>query len=299
MKTYNCIIGCMLLALITISCSEENEVIGEGASLVFTDISTLKDQVPNSLLDESMEGIYHGVVASGSTQSRGKIWVNVANISNYNALIELVDGNSFEFSLDPASVSEAATMTIFEFASNEGHFTLDLSNTGEPEIANIVLLNESFFGRVVKSMSNNMASSATATFSEIGNPSFSGTWNLIADGSIPNPNGNDGDGITSVLITINGDFFEDFIFDGFNATGCLGNPGYIPTLSSYGVPGYTICDYQNSTFADGTAKWNLSYDQVGPGGYMNYFLCESATSGTFTWTSSDNTIYKIGEIILD
>ncbi len=299
MKTYNCVIGCMLLALITISCSKEKEVTGEGASLVFTNISALKDQVPNSLLDESMEGIYHGVVASGSTQSRGKIWVNVANNSNYNALIELVDGNSFEFSLDPSSVSEAVTMTVFKFSSSEGYFMLDLSNTGEPEIANIVLLNESFFGRVVKSMSSNMASSATATFSEIGNPSFSGTWNLIADGSITNPNGNNGDGITSVLITINGDFFEDFIFDSFNAMGCLGNSGYIPTLTSYGVPGYTICDYQTSVFADGTAKWNLSYDQVGPGGYMNYLLCESTTSGTFTWTSSDNTIYKVGEILLD
>jgi len=299
MKTYNCIIGCMLLALISISCSKESEVTDEGALLVFTNISTLKDQVPNSLLNESMEGIYHGVVASGSTQSRGKIWVNVANNSNYNALIELVDGNSFEFSLDPSSVSEAVTMTVFKFSSSEGYFMLDLSNTGEPEIANIVLLNESFFGRVVKSMSNNMASSATATFSEIGNPSFSGTWNLIADGSITNPNGNNGDGITSVLITINGDFFEDFIFDGFNAMGCLGNSDYIPTLTSYGVPGYTICDYQTSVFADGMAKWNLSYDQVGPGGYMNYLLCESTTSGTFTWTSSDNTIYKVGEILLD
>ncbi|RLD30402.1 MAG: hypothetical protein DRI70_01270, partial [Bacteroidetes bacterium] len=86
----------MLLALISISCSKESEVTDEGALLVFTNISTLKDQVPNSLLNESMEGIYHGVVASGSTQSRGKIWVNVANNSNYNALIELVDGNSFE-----------------------------------------------------------------------------------------------------------------------------------------------------------------------------------------------------------
>ncbi|TDI69334.1 MAG: hypothetical protein E2O86_05705 [Bacteroidetes bacterium] len=298
MKTLNYIIICMLLAIITMSCSQENEVTGEKSSLIFTGISTLKDQVPNSLLDESMEGIYHGVVASGSTLSRGKIWVNVANNSNYNALIELADGIFFEFSLNPTSLSEAVNMTIFEFVSNEGHFTLDLSNTGEPEIANIVLLNESFFGRVVKSMSNNMASSATATFSENGNPSFSGTWNLIADGSILNPNGNNGDGITSLLITINGDLFEDFTFDSFNAAACLGNSDYFPTLYSYGVPDFTICDYQTTSFAGGTAKWNLSYDQSGQG-YVNYFLCENTTAGTFTWTSSDGTIYKEGEILID
>ena len=288
----------MLLVLFTISCSQENEATQEDASLVLTNISTLKDQVPNALLDESMEGIYHGVVASGSTQSRGKIWVNVANNSNYNALIELVDGNSFEFSLNPASVSEAANMTIFEFESNDGHFTLDLSNTEEPEISNIVLLNESFFGRVVKSMSNNMASSTTATFSENGNPAFSGTWNLIADGSNFDPNENGGDGITSLLITIDGNLVEDFDFDSFNASDCLGIAGYVPTLNSYGVSDYTICDYQTTAFAGGTAKWYLSYDQPGTV-YMNYFICETATAGTFDWTSNDGTINKQGEIILD
>jgi hypothetical protein len=288
----------MLFVLVTLSCSQENDATNENTSLVFTNISTLKDQVPNALLDNSIEGIYHGVVASGTTQSRGKIWVNVANNSDYNALIELVDGSTFEFSLDPASVVEAATMTIFEFVSSEGHFTLDLNDPEAPEISNIVLLNESFFGRVVKSMSNNMASSATATFSESGNPSFSGTWNLLADGSIFDPNENGGDGITSLLITINGDLVEDFDFNDFNAMACLSNASYVPTLNSYGVADYTICDYQTSAFAGGTAKWYLSYDQSGAV-YMNYFACEPTSSGTFIWTSDDGIVTKIGEIILD
>jgi len=67
MKTFNRIIICMLFAIIAISCSQENEVTVEGSSLVFTDTFTLKNQVPSSLLDESTEGIYHGVVAPGST----------------------------------------------------------------------------------------------------------------------------------------------------------------------------------------------------------------------------------------
>ncbi len=298
MKAVNCIILCMLFVLVTLSCSQENITNDNSASLVYTDITTLKDQIPNSLLDNSLEGIYHGVVASGTTQSRGKIWVNVGNNSDFNALIELVDGSTLGFSLDPASVSAAAAMTIFYFESNDGHFTLDLSDPEVPEITNLVLQNESFFGRVVKSMSNNMASSATATFTETGNPGFSGTWNLIADGSVFNPNGNNGDGITSLLITVDGDLIEDFDFNSFNAMACLSSANYTPTLNSYGVADYTICDYQTSAFAGGTAKWYLSYDQSGAV-YMNYFSCEATTSGTFIWTSDDGIVTKLGEIILD
>jgi hypothetical protein len=147
-------------------------------------------------------------------------------------------------------------------------------------------------------MSNSLASSTTATFTEIGNPSFSGTWSLIADGSIVNPNGNNGSGVTSLLIVIDGETIEDFEFDSFNATGCLGNSSYYPTLNTFGMTDFVVCDYQTTSFAGGTAKWNLSFDQ-NTQGYMNYFLCENASSGTFTWTSADGSIYKIGEIIMD
>jgi len=297
MKTINWILTCTLVAMVTISCTQDNEQTSESASLT-TDITNLKNQIPNPLLDETTEGIYHGIVASASTQSRGKIWVNVANNSNFNALIELVDGGSIEFNLDPDTVEETATMTIFEFASTQGSFTLDLSNPDEPVISDIALMSETYFGRVVRSMGNNMASSATATFTENGNPAFSGTWNLIADGTNASPNGENGDGITSLLITYNLNVYEDFEFDNFNAMGCLGISSYVPTLGSFETTDYTVCDYQTTSFAGGTAKWYLSFDPTGSG-YMNYLMCETTVAGTFTWTSDDGTIYREGEIMLD
>lgn len=291
-------LACLLLAVILVSCSIESDGPVDGASLIVSDIDNSKNQIPNPMYDGSVQGIYHGVVASASTQSRGKIWVDVGNNSNFNALVELVDGSSVSFNLNPENVTETAAMTVFEFTSIHGSFTLDLGEPSSPEISNIVLFNESFYGRVVKSRSSNPPSSTTASFTEIGNPSFSGTWNLIADGSISNPNGNNGDGVTSILITINGDLIEDFDIENFDAQTCLGSANYIPTLNSFGMNDYTISDVQNTPFAGGTSKWYLSYDAF-TGVYMNYTTCETTSGGTFTWTSSDGTISKMGEIMLD
>ncbi|MEM7186930.1 MAG: hypothetical protein AAF466_09745 [Bacteroidota bacterium] len=298
MKQLNQVISFLLIGLLLSACSQENDLSTEVAPVVQEDIALLKHQLPNPLLDNSTEGLYHGVVASTTTQMRGKIWVNVANNSHFNALVELVDGPAIEFRLDPDSVEETETMTLFEFQSTQGSFTLDITLPESPVISNIVFLNEAFSGLIVKSLSTNRASANTATFSETGNPSFSGTWSFIADGSLPNPNGNNGDGITSLLITIDGDSYQDSVFDTFNATDCLGISEYVPTLNSFGLSGYTISDYQTSEFADGIAKWYLSFDAFNSQ-YMNYLFCETATAGTFEWTSEDATITRIGVITLD
>lgn len=298
MKTINRVITAVLFALIAISCTQENDVIEETALLVHNH-SNLKEQSPNPTLDTSSYGLYHGVVASASSLSRGQIWINVANNSRYVAYIELVGGTRFSLDLDPSSIPTSANIPqIYEFEGVDGHFILDLSDQNTPEISEITLSNETYFGRVVKSLSSNRASIVTATFSEIGNPDFSGTFNLIADGTIVDPNGNNGEGITSLLITMDGDAYEDFDFEMFNATTCLGVSSYYPTLSSFGVADFIVSDYQTFSFAGGMAKWNMSYDPTGTG-YMNYFLCDTATTGTFTWTSADGTQYRVGEIVMD
>lgn len=297
MKLRTTVFACALLAILFSSCSQENDQ-NLSPDAVTADLTALKTQIPLPTYDQSENGIYHGVVAAATSQSRGKIWINVGNDYNYNALIELVSGESISFLLKPKAEETEANAYIYEFESQNGHFTIDLSDVNHPVINDLLLFDQNYFTQVVKSMSSNMASSSTATFSETGNPAFSGTWSLIADGSNPNPNGNNGDGITSLLIVIYGDDVEDFSFDSFNAIGCLGNSSYYPTLNSYGVADFVVCDYQTTSFAGGTAKWNLSFD-MSVEGYVNYFLCETTTSGTFTWTSADGTIYKEGEIILD
>lgn len=280
-----------------VSCSQDNGVTESDSDLLANAI-LLKDQQPTKSFDTSKNGLYHGVVAAANSTSRGKIWINIANNNNYYALIELVSGAEMAFKLKPSFITKAAVTTVYEFEGDEGSFIFDISDINNPEIYELVLNGENYFSQVVKSMSYNMASTATAVFTETGNPAFTGTWSLIADGSVSSPNGNGGDGITSVMVVYLGEIFEDFDFDSYNATTCLGNGNYVPTLNSFGTSGFTISDYQTTAFANGMTKWNLSYDPA-TSSYMNYLLCQTENAGTFSWSSLDGTIVRDGEIILD
>ena len=289
------------LTLITFSfflvaCTSDQENFDTSEQASFKQVAP-NNQDPNNKYDESMFGLYHGIVASGSTLSRGKIWVSIGNDANFTATIEIVGGQIYQFALKPQLTTYLENQ-IFEFENNIGSFILDLTDFNNPHISDIQLNGNSYFGRLVKSRSYSPASVVTAIFVETGNPTFSGTWSLIADGTNPNPNGNGGDGITSVLITYNSNMYEDTILDPFNASQCLGNPTYFPTINSFGTPEFTICDYQTTEFELGMAKWNLGYDPSTLS-YYNYISCETVPYGTFSWTSSDNTTMRLGHIILD
>lgn len=279
------------------SCTQDQDIMETDSNLL-ADAILLKDELPNKSYDTSKKGLYHGVVAAANSTSRGKIWINLSNNANYYALIELVSGEEMAFKLKPQFMIKSTVPTIYEFTGDSGSFIFDVSDISNPQIHELVLNSQNYFSQVVKSMSYNMASSATAVFTETGNPAFTGTWSLLADGTISSPNGNGGDGITSVMVVYLGEFFEDFDFDSYNASVCLGNGSYVPTLNSFGTPGFTISDYQTTAFANGMAKWNLSYDP-NTSSYMNYLLCQPESAGTFSWSSIDGTIVKYGEIILD
>ena len=288
----------IMFGLLVIACSSDNEVLTETLDVTAATKVPLNEQTPSFAYDESIFGIYHGVIASGNTLSRGKIWINIGNDTNYNATIELVGGATLHFGLKPQLTAFDEEIEVFEFEGSSGSFSLQLSDYNNPQISSVKLDGNLYFGSVVKSRSFSPASVITAIFEETGNPTFTGTWSLISDGTNPNPNGNGGDGITSLMITFNSEMYEDLVFDSFNASQCLGIPNYIPTINSYGIPNYTICDYQTTEFAFGMTKWNLGYDPTGPN-YMNWILCEVLPSGTFSWTSSDNTIMRVGHIVMD
>lgn len=287
----------ILFSFLFIACSNDEYDNIESFDVTSTIHVRSNKQAPNNKHDESMFGLYHGIVASGTSLSRGKIWVNIGNDNNFNATIEIVDGSTIEFGLRP-QLSSFLENQVFEFESSAGSFVIDLSDYEHPQISEIEIFENAYFGSLMKSRSYAPASAVTAIFVEAGNPSFSGTWSLLSDGTNPNPNGNGGEGITSVMITYDSNMYEDTTFDPFNASQCLGNPSYIPTINSFGTPQYTICDYQTTEFALGMTKWNIGYDPA-VSSYINWISCETLASGTFSWTSSDNTIMRLGYIIMD
>ena len=298
MKQLQFTLALAVLSLFVFSCSQDQETSDENLNFnVAKDIAAI-DQFPNRTYDESKFGMYHGVVASATSLSRGKIWINVNNNGQYNATIDLVGGAIISFGLKPQFQAIAATTEVYEFEGAIGHFVLDISDFNNPILTDVALYNESYFGSVLKSRSNSLANAVTATFSESGNPAFSGTWNLISDGSIQNPNGDGGEAITSLMITYDGNVYTDLIFESFNADTCLGLPAYIPTIGSNGLEDFVVCDYQNTEFGTGIAKWNLGYD-ASTDTYMSWMRCETVASGDFVWISSDATMTRVGGIYLD
>jgi hypothetical protein len=216
----------------------------------------------------------------------------------FNALIQLTSGESYVFEAKAELIGSNGQLPLIEFVGVNGDFRIDLSNIQNPLINDLTINGEAYYSHLVKSMSSNPASVATAVFLEFSDPMFNGTWSIIADGSVVNPNGDNGDGITSVMVVYEGVSYTDNSMDLINVGSCLGNGSYVPTINSFGVTGSVVSDYQNTAFAGGMSKWDLGYD-ADTDTYMNYMNCNAVVSGTFSWTSADGIIIKTGEIIMD
>ena len=298
MKHLKTLFALAVFSFLLLACSQENDSIDESLNLSAPINQTANNQVPSESFDNSEKGIYLGVIASGTDRSRGKIWINVGNDNHYNAYAEMVEGKIIQFELKDETREEAATTSTYNFANSEGSFKLDLSNFNEPRVANAVLNGTSYFTNLVKSRSHNRASAVTASFEEIDNPQFGGTWNLISDGSITNPNGSNGEAITSLMITMGTQVFIDTTFDNFDASYCLGVLDFVPTLSANSMVNTVMCDYQTTQMAGGIVKWSLGYDPL-EDDYIDWRWCEVISSGTFGWTDLAGTFSRVGWIVMD
>jgi hypothetical protein len=288
-----------LFSFLLLSCSQENDSIDKGLNYTVEGYITANNQIPNEIFDVSENGIYFGVIASGMDKSRGKIWINVGNDDRYNAFVEMVGGKIIQFVSQPGTRGLSETVSTYLFTNSEGSFILDLRNFNEPKISSAAFNDTSYFVNIIKSRSYNRSSTAvTAIFEEIGNPAYGGTWNLISDGSITNPNGINGEGITSLMITMGTQVFIDNSFENYDASYCLGVADFVPTLNANGVTDTVMCDYQATFMAGGIVKWNLGYDPLEED-YIDWRWCEILTAGTFRWTNPASTLIKVGWIILD
>jgi len=287
------------LAIVSLvaSCSKESTKSELSYDLTSSILIPLKNQTPNFNHDASKFGMYHGVVASGTSQSRGKIWVNIGNDARYTATIELVGGNTISF-VTAAQLNEISlSTTLYQFVGENASFKFDVTNYNTPIVSELEINNEAHFANVAKSRSTSMASSVTATFTEIGNPEYNGTWNMVSDGTVVNVNGLNGEGITSLMITVNGEVFTDAVFDSFDASTCFGISNFIPILNTQGIPNFIVSSYQTTAFDNGMAKWGLGFDPS-TNNYMDYRTCTSATTGYFNWTDGTGNT-RNGEIRID
>lgn len=293
MKHLKLISALSMFSFLLLACTQENESVDDRLDLTAQINISVKDQVPQATFDAAAEGIYHGIIASGTTQSRGKVWINVGNDTQYNALIEMVGGTIYKLVL-LSNTSVEPNPSIYKFMGKNGSFTLDVTNPRTPVITDATLNNLPYFSRVVKSRSQNRAMSKTGTFTETGNPAFSGTWNLISDGTVVNTPEYTGEAITASAITFNGTMYSDNTFDTFDSTFCWGDPNMIPVLNLQGHPDYLTTEDQISNFGPYTVNWSMSF-QIGF--YWNYISCQERVSGIFTAVNGATT--RIGNIYID
>ena len=293
MKHLKLISALFMFSFLLLACTQENESVDEQLDLTAQINISIKDQVPQATFDAAAEGIYHGIIASGTTQSRGKVWINVGNDTQYNALIEMVGGTIYNFELQSNNSGEP-NPSIYHYKGEGGSLTLDVTNPRTPIITDATLNELPYFSKVVKSRSQNRVMSKTGTFNETGNPALSGTWNLITDGTVVNAPQYTGEAITASAVTINGNMYTDNTFDTFDSTLCWLDPNMIPVLNLQGHPDYLATEDQIAIIGSYTVNWSMSFQA---GFYYNYMTCVGRSSGIFTAVSGSTT--RNGEIYID
>lgn len=263
------------MVALVMSCSEDN--LETETDLVKQQNIGLnaKQQKPLSALDNDNKGLYLGVYVSGSTTERGLIWVNLGNNDDYTAVVEMRNGKTHIFKGEPTSMGESN----YHFEAKNAQFDVILEND-VPVIENASLNNELFFGEIVKDRSNVRALALTGTFIS-DDTNVSGTWNLIADGSIPNPNGFNGEGITSAIVTWQGNVYTDTSFENYNFP-CISDPDFVPIILNFDPniePDSPYASDQTSDF-NGPTTWDLFVNIDGGTEYLDT-NCNGVPSGRF------------------
>ncbi len=283
-------------ALVFLTGCEQETVAKEAAAADLTaqlDLNA-KQQKPSVAFDTSKKGIYHGVVAHESNQSRGKIWINLGNNTKYDATIEMVGDQKMYFK----SSSNYNKEQEYNYTGKSGSFTITMNDLNNPEITSMALNNESYFGYVIKSTNANRATSYTGTFNQTGG-GFSGTWNILSNGAF-NPNAFSGTAISDVMVTLNGTMYTDSTIE-IGSFSALGFASWIPIVDILSTSNEGIVAFsQQTTIASGVTSWNLWYNTSALGD-TGYYSEGGAliNSGTFSWNNptTGNTIY--GEIYID
>ncbi|GER60552.1 hypothetical protein [Patiriisocius marinus] len=285
------ILGSMLLA----GCQTENLEVNENTVDLTTQIGiSAKEQTPNQLFDSTSQGIYHGVVASKTSQLRGKIWVNLGNNTAYTATIELINGTTETFT--GVQNVKATKQNRYTFSGANSSFTVVEGDTNEFEINDLQLFQENYHAYIIKSRSNKVAISYTGTFSDTTNPGFSGTWNILANGDL-NPNNLSGTTISVVMVTFGNTMFTDTAMEQ-GSSSCLATP-WIPIVNLLGLADEGVLAFNQQSNFNGTVNWDLGQSNLIFGiEYMNS-SCSSVSGGTFSWTHETSGITRIGQILID
>lgn len=292
MKSLNLII-LVTACLVIVSCSKDtDESIEVNSTLIDLNDNPISGQLPNDKYDHSEKGLYHGIIASGTNESRGKIWVNLNNDGQYNAYVEMVDGQNFSYKL--ANGQTDLQSHLFTFKADNASFTIDVLDYYNPIFTEVIINSQPYFAAALKGTNNRMPISYTGIFREtvVGSP-FAGTWNLISTGVLA-PEGFGYETISMAVVTFYGTMFTDSTFELFNYP-CISNPAFNPQMGTIGGNANAVLAHDQTSNFNGTTSWDLG---TANGDYYNS-ACAIVPFGTFSWTSAATGITKNGFVRID
>lgn len=288
MKLIHTLAAMLVGGIVLTSCQDNiSKINAKSPEIVAQMALSAKKQKPVSLFDaNNKKGLFHGLIASSNSTDRGKIWINMGNNNSYDAYLEMVNGVVMKF-----EGSTKKNSLLYEFKSENGYFTVDVSGEA-PVFSTIEERGEKYFIKVYKNTTKNNVRVVTGRFHSKENENLEGTWNLLSDGKVMDPNGNGGEAITSVVVTMGGEMMIDEDLELINDT-CISLPDAIPQLSDNSDVGLIGAYNQVSDF-QGETKWSLVFCL---GQYLNT-RCKRVDSGSFERTTADGVTHK-GIIYVD
>ena len=265
------ILSFLMLSLCIMACSDDEVITNDtlNADLTSTvnietvDITTA---TPNKAFDLVGAGLYQGIIVTEDAQFHGKIFVNVGNDGNYNALVETDTRERVSFKGEPLNRAN----TLFQFEGKRGSFVYDVTNYDSPVASEVVIDNTNGFVQTVKDRSEQRAAVALGTYADTIDPSFTGPWDLITDGT-PAINSVGRDGATPIVLPLltqvcilgpGGNMFVDNVFENHQLSGCFGGgTGFPPTF--FFTDPTTDVDNINPASANEFWAWDQSVDILG------------------------------------
>ncbi len=296
-----------LSALTIISCSKdklENETAQQNFNL--TTIIESNQKPANSILDNTVEGLYRGVITTNDVSFNAKLTINLGNDGFYNALATTNEGLEVGFMAMSKSDLKSST---FQFKNDSGSsFDVEIVD-GEAKVFNVLINSQFGKAQVYKETSSRGVDVVLGTFLDDADATFGGTWNLISTNTqvilVPSLFGGTlpvtVNIISDVVITKNdGSTYNDIVFEDIPAgTGC----GAFSPLTDQ-APFYTgiqniggfiaINEFalrnQSVNFLGDNCNYNFIFSKFAGNLYYNGD-CTDAINGTWNWRGRTGSIF--------
>ena len=291
-----------------VGCSPDAVTTSEIESVDLTKIINPDTVRASAKFDNSSSGIYKGVFVSTDMSYHGVLTVNLANDSQYNAILEY--GNNERIGFVRVNNGQESISDVIEFRGENTGFTINVSDYKKPVVTEGYVDGQQAQIKLLKETSTNPVMVDLGTFSDDIDLTFQGTWNFVSNSTqvVNVPTGLVFPAtipvtvniISQVVVTKDGAMFTDNVMEDFTpGPGCqvtLPAGSQAPFFSGVqNISGFNIDEYaaaaQTSTFVVGlNTTWSLIHSFYQGDKYYDINCIETPAGGTWSMGSRNGHI---------